>query len=167
MGNGAYKVRNNADKAWEKKRELPKQIALSRNIPNIKGNVYFSSKSLQNQNGDVVKLLKKKFYSSPIALPKMKWESNRTIEKPVLISKRNYGDGIEFCISHYDSLPRFLLLKNIKQNTVLKRIYLPANKADSCFNVQFTKQQLRQDMSLLIEDAYGTLSDVEMVQMKK
>lgn len=167
MGNGPYKIRNNADKAWDKKLELPKQIVMARNNPNIKGNVYFSSKSLQNQNGDVVKLLKKKFYSTPIALPKMKLKSKRVVNKPVLKSKNILGSAGEFCISHFDSLPRFLLLKDFNRNHVLKRVYIPANESSICFNAQLKKKQLSGDIGLLVEDAFGVLSDMEIVQIKK
>jgi len=68
IGNGAYKVRNNADKAWEKKKELPDQILLARKNPAIEGNVLFSAKSLMQNNPDVLEYLKKKYYSQP-ALP--------------------------------------------------------------------------------------------------
>lgn len=68
IGNGAYKVRNNADGAWDRKKELPNQILLIRKNPAIEGNVFFSAKSLMQNNPDVLAYLKKKYYSLP-ALP--------------------------------------------------------------------------------------------------
>ena len=44
IGNGAYKIRNNADKAWRKKKELPRQLQLARGTPKVDGNVFFSAK---------------------------------------------------------------------------------------------------------------------------
>ena len=68
IGNGAYKVRNNSDKAWENKKELPNQIKLARKTETVQGNVLFSAKSLIKTNPDVVEYIKKKYYTTP-ALP--------------------------------------------------------------------------------------------------
>ena len=62
VGNGAYKIRNNSDKAWDKKKELPNQLKLSRTTPQVMGNVLFSAKSLMHNKEDVVQLIKKKYY---------------------------------------------------------------------------------------------------------
>ncbi len=79
IGNGAYKVRNNADKAWEKKKELPNQILLARKNPAIEGNVFFSAKSLMQNNPDVLQYLKEEYYSLP-ALPPISPLVNKTLE---------------------------------------------------------------------------------------
>lgn len=68
IGNGAHKIRNNHDKAWDNKKELPKQLSLSRNTDEVKGNVLFSAKSLMNNNQDVTEYIKKKYYKT-LALP--------------------------------------------------------------------------------------------------
>lgn len=68
IGNGAYKVRNNGDTAWDSKRELPNQLKLARKTPAVGGNAFFSAKSLMDNNPDVVQILKKKIYKFP-ALP--------------------------------------------------------------------------------------------------
>ncbi len=69
IGNGPYKIRNNSDKAWENKNELPKQLKLARSNKNVQGNVFFSAKSLINKHQDVVKTLKRKFYRFPALNP--------------------------------------------------------------------------------------------------
>lgn len=68
IGNAAYKVRNNSDKAWDNKKELPNQIKLARNTDGVQGNVFFSAKSLMKNDQDIVTYLKKKFYKH-LALP--------------------------------------------------------------------------------------------------
>ncbi len=68
IGNAAYKIRNNADKAWKKKKELAKQISLARSMHGIGGNVLFSAKSLRNQP-DVTAYLKKHLYPYPALTP--------------------------------------------------------------------------------------------------
>lgn len=61
IGNSVYKVRNNADEAWEKKKELPKQLALARNTTQVQGNVFFSAKSLV-AHPDLATYLRKHYY---------------------------------------------------------------------------------------------------------
>jgi len=68
IGNGAYKVRNNSDKAWENKKELPNQLKLARKTEQVNGNVLFSAKSLMKKNPDVVEYIKKNYYKTK-ALP--------------------------------------------------------------------------------------------------
>ncbi len=68
IGNGTYKIKNNSDIAWDKKKELPQQILHARQNKKVQGNVFFSAKSLMHQNEDVVKYLKRKYYST-LALP--------------------------------------------------------------------------------------------------
>ena len=68
IGNGPYKIRNNSDKAWDKKRELPNQIGYAREKEIVQGNAFFSAKSLMQSNTDVLKYLKRKYYKNP-ALP--------------------------------------------------------------------------------------------------
>ena len=65
VGNGPYKVRNNSDKAWNKKKELPKQLRLARKTEAVRGNVFFSARSLMSGNKDIVNYIKKELYSYP------------------------------------------------------------------------------------------------------
>lgn len=69
IGNGAYKVRNNSDTAWKDKKELPNQLKLARETPQVSGNILFSAKSLMNDNPDVVTYLKDKYYRLPALTP--------------------------------------------------------------------------------------------------
>ncbi len=69
IGNAAYKIRNNSDKAWKRKKELPNQLQLARNTSKVQGNVLFSAKSLLGDHHDVVKYIKKKYYKYPALTP--------------------------------------------------------------------------------------------------
>ncbi len=108
IGNGPYKIRSNSDKAWDKKKELPNQLTLSRNSEAVTGNVFFSAKSLMQNNADVVKYLKKKYYKrkalSPISpfaevtgSPEIKLESIQTIEKNIRL-KFNDLKGMRYAM---------------------------------------------------------------------
>ena len=76
IGNGAYKVRNNSDAAWNNKKELPNQLKLARKTPEVSGNILFSAKSLMNDNPDVVDHLKDKYYHLPALTPSTPLERN-------------------------------------------------------------------------------------------
>jgi uncharacterized lipoprotein YddW (UPF0748 family) len=68
IGNAIYKIRNNDDVAWEDKRELPRQLSLARNTTAVKGNIFFSAKSLL-EHPDVAKTLRKKYFRFPAMPP--------------------------------------------------------------------------------------------------
>ena len=69
MGNGPYKIRNNSDKAWKKRKELPDQVALARKTPAVTGNIFFSAKSLMNGMDDVNRTLRRKLYKGKALTP--------------------------------------------------------------------------------------------------
>lgn len=68
VGNAAYKVRNNNDKAWDRKKELAEQLWLTRSYPQASGNVFFSAKSLIKHER-VSKFLRKRIYPYPALTP--------------------------------------------------------------------------------------------------
>jgi uncharacterized lipoprotein YddW (UPF0748 family) len=69
-GLGTYRVGTNSSKEqnWGDPNEIPRQIRLSRNLPNVYGAVHFSSKSLMSNNLGVSDSLRNNYYSYP-ALP--------------------------------------------------------------------------------------------------
>lgn len=96
VGNGPYKIRNNEDGAWNNPMEIPNQIRFSRSTPNVSGNVFFSAKSLMQNNDDVVQILKDSIYQFPSeelfvdqkatdTLPKAPQETITRAEAPQLI----------------------------------------------------------------------------------
>ena len=158
MGNGAYKVRNNADKAWDNKQELSKQLELSRSTAKVEGNVFFSAKSLP-QHQDVSKKIKRKFYQGPIDTPVNSQKTGRTISTPVIISNRTNAKKQDICISFYDSVPTFLsIYKRKTRNThlprLVKKVYLPAYESQHCFELDYHSKKIE----FAIKDAFGNES---------
>jgi hypothetical protein len=95
IGNGAYKVRNNSDKAWDDIKELPMQLKLARVTPQISGNIMFSAKSLMSDNDDVVAYIHKKYYKLPALNPAFPLSNKATSKTPHLsISEQNEKDLI-------------------------------------------------------------------------
>jgi uncharacterized lipoprotein YddW (UPF0748 family) len=69
IGLGVYKA--NSNKAWKDKTQLPRQIEKIRNTPNLKGMIFYSSRSFEkNLNGwsDSIRL---NYFKEPALVPKM------------------------------------------------------------------------------------------------
>ena len=164
MGNGAYKIRNNPDKAWFKKKELPKQINLARSLSKVQGNVFFSAKSLP-QHADVTKKIQKRWYKSPVEPPPKLSGPQRTISQPAIISKERIGDLIQICLSHYDSIPGYVTVYKAKDKTneVLKKVYLPAYEAKHCFSIHDSQSKLM----IKVIDGFGNESSTRSVNIKE
>ncbi|MDF4204177.1 family 10 glycosylhydrolase [Maribacter sp. SA7] len=86
VGNGPYKIRNNSDKAWDDIEEIPNQIELARETPEIQGNIMFSAKSLMKDNDDVVEYMHKKYYKKPALNPVSTLSKNHTTRTPKLLA---------------------------------------------------------------------------------
>lgn len=87
IGNSPFKIKNNKDKAWYNNMEIPNQIKLGRETENIKGNIFFSAKSLM-KHADISKIIQNKLYNSPTLVPKTKNISNK-IAPPKVIKHNN------------------------------------------------------------------------------
>lgn len=85
IGNSTYKIKEDSDRRWNNKYEIPNQIDLTRSYPNVQGNGFFSAKWFINKNQDVVKVLKEFEYKYP-ALPLPVPNFKKTITETLLIN---------------------------------------------------------------------------------
>ena len=69
VGNAAYKIENNKDEAWDRKKEIPEQLLLTRANQKTTGNVFFSANSLMKKE-KVSRFIQKKVYRYPALTPK-------------------------------------------------------------------------------------------------
>lgn len=130
IGNGAYKVRNNSDLAWERKNELPDQMTLARKTPEISGNILFSAKSLMNDNPDVVDYLKKKYYRLPALTPQITGKETTDNNKVALVSSTKNGKAIQLTFNGIDSMSYALLYtagKRVKAEYPMKKLQQKIN----------------------------------------
>jgi len=111
IGNGAYKVRNNNDEAWSDKKELPNQLKLARETPEIDGNILFSAKSLLNNNTDVTQYIKRKLYSRPSLTP-IKKKNTNPINKVKLVLQSQDSENVNFTILNQEKYQYALLYKS-------------------------------------------------------
>ena len=72
IGHGIYRV-NERSAAWKNPKELPNQIKLLRQYPNVHGSIYFSSKSFDRNPNGWNDSLRNNYYKTPAAIPPMPW----------------------------------------------------------------------------------------------
>ena len=71
IGLGIYRSGSNA--AWRNPNELPNQIKLLRQYPDVQGSIYFSSKSFNNNPNGWNDSLRNNYYRQPAQVPEMEW----------------------------------------------------------------------------------------------
>lgn len=70
IGLGIYRA--NSNEAWKDKTQLPRQIELIRNTPNLNGMIFFSSKSFNNNPNGWNDSLKVHYFAEPVTTPPIK-----------------------------------------------------------------------------------------------
>ena len=73
IGEGVYRAVENPNAAWRDKTQLPRQIELMRNTPNVKGAIYFSSTSFDSNPNGWNDSLRNNYYNKPALIPPMEW----------------------------------------------------------------------------------------------
>ncbi|MBC7950025.1 MAG: family 10 glycosylhydrolase [Chitinophagaceae bacterium] len=76
IGHGIYRV-NERNQAWKDPNELPDQIKLLRQYPNVHGSIYFSSKSFNRNPNGWNDSLQNNYYREPATIPVMDWLPKR------------------------------------------------------------------------------------------
>jgi hypothetical protein len=168
IGNGAYKVRNNSDKAWESKKELPNQLKLARNTPEISGNILFSAKSLMNSNADVVDYMKRKYYKLPALTPKFENISELSEQKTELISRDLGLQGLQLTFQGIENMSYALLYSSGKK----AQLAYPMKKLLKKINIKENNGQLKlpkdiasnKNIAITFLDRYGKESNPIVIQ---
>lgn len=70
IGLGIYRAGSN--EAWKDKTQLPRQIELIRNTPNLNGMIFFSSKSFNNNPNGWNESLRLNYFAEPVSTPAIK-----------------------------------------------------------------------------------------------
>lgn len=73
IGHGIYRFWEPNNRAWKNTAEIPEQINLLRQYPNIQGSIYFSSKSFDKNPGGWNDSLRNNQYRQPAMIPPMDW----------------------------------------------------------------------------------------------
>ena len=171
IGNGPYKIRNNSDIAWDKKRELPNQISYARAKKAINGNAFFSAKSLMKDNKDVVKHLKKRFYKN-IALPPVSNLASQENQNLVQLESQNKSSNtIDLKFNNLQSIRYAMLypvMKNENETYPIKKLIakLPVqNGEDLILPLEMIKKRKR--IAITFIDFFGRESQPIIVHLDK
>jgi uncharacterized lipoprotein YddW (UPF0748 family) len=76
-GLGIYRAGSNA--AWRDSTQLPRQIDSTRSMPNVQGQIYFSSTTFDRNPYGWNDTLRNNYYREPAAVPEMPWLPKRPV----------------------------------------------------------------------------------------
>jgi uncharacterized lipoprotein YddW (UPF0748 family) len=76
IGHGIYRATERSA-AWRDRNELPNQIRLLRENPNVQGSIFYSSKSFNNNPNGWNDSLQDNYYRTPALVPPMEWLAAR------------------------------------------------------------------------------------------
>ncbi|QLG44068.1 glycoside hydrolase family 10 protein [Costertonia aggregata] len=171
IGNGTYKIRNNSDKAWKKKKEIPNQIKLARNNNQVAGNIFFSAKSLMQKNKDVTRLLKRHFYQQkalPPVSPLHQQKKDNAIE---YLSQIKIKDSVQFNFSTLENQGYALIYeaeKEILPNYPMNKLILKKllNGTDS-FSIYKNHIKRKKQIAITFLDKFGRESKPILIAVKQ
>lgn len=72
IGHGIYRMdKKSKTKAWQSKKEIPRQLDLNKKLKNIEGSIYFTTNTFKKNPRKIAQYLKKKYYKYPALVPVM------------------------------------------------------------------------------------------------
>lgn len=74
---------------WRNKDELPQEVQLTRETPNINGSIYFSSKDFYRNPNGFNDSLRDHYYKTPALIPPMSWIDTTAPATPVIINSKD------------------------------------------------------------------------------
>ena len=92
IGEAAYKA---IDGTFEEMTELGDHLDLTRTLPAVAGNVYFSAKSLREDATGSVDDLVARHYGHPAVVPALESVPGEAPEQPTVVSARSAADGVQ------------------------------------------------------------------------
>jgi uncharacterized lipoprotein YddW (UPF0748 family) len=73
IGHGIYRALEKNNRAWHDPNQLPRQLQLLRQTPNVHGSAYFSSRSFYSNPNGWNDSLQNNYYRTPAQIPPMEW----------------------------------------------------------------------------------------------
>jgi uncharacterized lipoprotein YddW (UPF0748 family) len=116
IGHGIYRAGGNepVNAAWKNPAELPNQLRLLRQTPNIQGSIYFSSKWFDINPNGWNDSLQNNYYKFPALIPPMDWIDTVKPPSPKIQLLKD-GDDLKLIISPYlaaNQLKYFIVFVN-------------------------------------------------------
>lgn len=76
VGHAMFKVKKNIAKRWHNPHELPKQLEMRRNNPDVHGGIFYSANSFNGNPHQIEELLQNNFHRHSALTPSMPWKDN-------------------------------------------------------------------------------------------
>ncbi len=111
IGQGIYRAMEARSYAWKNKNELPNQIKLLREYPQVQGSVFFSSASFSSNPNGWSDSLKNNYYKYPAIIPPMSWVDSVRPAQPEIVLDSTKPAIFDYSIDLY-----------LKQDTTDNRI---------------------------------------------
>ena len=105
IGQAAYKVNNNPEEAWKNPGEIPRQIRLNRQSPNVQGSIFYNTNSLQKNPLGVTDSLRNRYYTTPALLPQMSYLDVPVAAAPALGKPKLKNGAVTFDCTVKDKNP--------------------------------------------------------------
>ncbi len=170
IGNGAYKIRSNSDVAWNDKKELPKQLELARETPQILGNIMFSAKSLMTDKNDVVEYIHQKYYKRLALNPSFLSLEKGLKRQPQLVKIQNKANGT---LLEFDDLSSFRYVlfydsgRKVKEQNPIKKLKAKLYIAQNSNVVLLPKSKSNGNLGALsFIDFYGNETKAMGINLK-
>lgn len=93
IGHGIYRARER-NAAWKNPNELPNQIKLLRQYPNIQGSIYFSSNTFDYNPNGWNDSLRNNYYRTPALVPPMEWLEDTSASDSLKVALNETTAGI-------------------------------------------------------------------------
>lgn len=116
IGHSLYKCDPNSPiPEWRQSSQLPDQIRLTRQIPEITGSAFYSAKHFYRDLIGFQDTLENKLYSEPALIPEMKWIDNQPPVNPKKV-KKGWGKILKWKTcktdNEMDKATHFIIYKN-------------------------------------------------------
>jgi hypothetical protein len=173
IGHAVYKIDiTSTVEAWTRPEELPKQIRLTRSIPEIEGSAFYSSKHFKRDLLGFQDSLQDSLYPKPAIIPPMKWLDN-TNPQPV-IKIRKSGKKVKWktadVISELDKPNLFVVYINetgTEFNTEISDCIWSIVKAQKLKFARINKKRKKYEIRISVLDRMSNESNPsEMVILK-
>lgn len=116
IGHALYKSDpNSATIAWRQAKQLPQQIRLTREIPQIKGSAFYSAKHFYRDLIGLQDTLENDLYTYPALVPEMSWIDNQAPPTPLRVKKgtrKSLKWKVKKTDNEMDKSVRFIIYKN-------------------------------------------------------
>ncbi len=94
IGHGVHRLdKDSKNREWQSSKEIIRQLKLSRSLPNVSGNFYFSSKVFMKDPVEINKTLQKKIYPYPALIPVNPAIPGKKPERPQNLEVLTDGDN--------------------------------------------------------------------------